>query len=289
MLHWNINRKCFLILFTYFTTLKQFMPTDSFLQKFHPLHADGLKRLGHKYDGGYVIHAPSLKDADYLVNYGIGYNVDFEKDFFKETGIPTLAFDPTLKDVSPFFNYIKKGEVIPFLRYSKNFFLWKFKQKTLKKYNINYIEEGISDTDTDDYKSLAYHLKKYGLTDKNIILKIDVEGAEYPVFSDPAVFGLLHNCIQLIVEFHNLNEHMDFMKGFMTHIAKTHSLIHIHSNNHAGTFKYKGKDVPETLEATFLLNKYLPNKELSKSPYPVPGLDAPSNKTKKDIELAFFY
>ncbi len=52
--------------------------------------------MGHQFDGGYVVHYPSLKDADLLLNYGVGYKVDFEEEFFKETGKPTLAFDPTL-------------------------------------------------------------------------------------------------------------------------------------------------------------------------------------------------
>ena len=73
------------------------------LKVFHPIKVNGLQRLGNKYDGGYIVHSPSLKDADYLINYGIGHNVEFEKAFFAATGLPTLAFDPTLSDFSPAF------------------------------------------------------------------------------------------------------------------------------------------------------------------------------------------
>ena len=177
------------------------MSENNSLKIFHPYYVDGLKRLGNKYDGGYVVHYPSLKDADYLLNYGVGYNVAFEKDFFEETGRPTLAFDPTLKSISLVFGRLKSG-LIPFLRHAKNYFAWIIKERSLKNYKINFIEEGISDTDSPQYKSLAYHFKKYNLYDKKVILKIDVEGSEYAIFNDKSVYKLLSNAIQILLEIH---------------------------------------------------------------------------------------
>src|ERR1700761_4194290 len=88
------------------------MPSESFLKKFRPYHVDGLKRMGHQFDGGYIVHYPSLKDADLLLNYGVGYKVDFEKEFYKETEKPTLAFDPTLYDLSAFVGYLKRRHIV---------------------------------------------------------------------------------------------------------------------------------------------------------------------------------
>ncbi|RYX93803.1 hypothetical protein EON78_06155 [bacterium] len=264
------------------------MNPDQPLKIFHPIQVKGLQRLGHKYDGGYIVHFPSLKDADYLLNYGVGYNVDFEKDFFKKTGIPTLAFDPTLKDISVVVGKLLKGQIIPFLRHLKNYTCWPSKERKLKDYKINFIEEGIAATDTELYKSVAYHLKKHGLTDKKIILKIDVEGAEYPVFNDPAIYDLLPNCIQIIMEIHELEKNMPDLITIMNKISKTHSLIHIHANNHAGTFEYDGKNVPDAIEVTFLLNDYIPEKKYATQAYPLPGLDQPCDRKKEDIALDFF-
>jgi Methyltransferase FkbM domain len=261
----------------------------SFLQKFHPFHVNGLKRMGHKYDGGYVVHYPSIKDADYLVTYGVGYKVDFEEDFFKETGKPTLAFDPTLYEISDFIGYLKKGQFIQFMRQTKNLLLWVVKKNTLKNSKIEFVEEGIAPADSEKYKSMAWHFKKYGLSNKKIILKIDVEGAEYPVFNDPAVYDLLHNSIQILMELHDVEKNLPSLESFMDNISKTHSLIHVHANNHAETFRLNGKDVPQALEVTFLLNKYLPEKVLSTQTYPIKGLDQPCNKTKPDLALNFFY
>jgi len=264
------------------------MNTDNSLKIFHPLQVAGLERLGGNYDGGYIVHAPSLKDAACLVNYGVGYNVSFEKDFSNETGLPVYAFDPTLKDISAVFGDLKRG-IIPFLRHAKNYAVWLFKVGSLKKYNITMVEEGIADKNSGPYKTLAYHLDKYGLTGKNIILKMDVEGAEYPFFNSPATYPLLDNALQIILEFHDVDKNLDNLIAIMDKLSKTHSLIHIHSNNHAGVFNYNGKNVPETLEATFLLNKYLPEKKPATTPYPVPGLDQPCDRLREDIVLDFFY
>jgi hypothetical protein len=265
-----------------------YMPKNP-LQIFHPIHVTGLKRLGNNYDGGYVVHYPSLQDADYLVNYGVGYNVAFEKDFFRATGKPTLAFDPTLKELASIFKKLGKGQMIPFLRHLKNRIKWISVERSLKSANITFVEEGIADQDSDLYKSLAYHFQKYDLADKQIILKIDVEGAEYPVFNDPATYPLLANTIQVLLEFHEASSKMPELLTIMNRLSETHSLIHIHANNHAPNFSYQGKSVPDAFEATFLHNKYLPTREYTTAAYPLPGLDQPCDRRKPDVVLDFFY
>ena len=266
------------------------MDKVSSLSVFQPVSVDGLKRLGNKYDGGYVVHLPSLHDADYLLNYGVGYNVAFEKDFFKETGLPTLAFDPTLKSyITGIPGRLKEGGLIPFLRHAKNYLKWFFQERGLKNYKINFIEEGIAAVDAPEYKTLAYHFQKYELFDKKIILKIDVEGSEYAIFNDMSVYQLLPNAIQILLEVHLIEKNIENLIAIMQRIEKTHSLIHIHSNNHAGTFKYNGKNVPEAMEVTFLLNEYIPEQKPSDKAYPVKGLDQPCDRRKEDILLDFFY
>lgn len=264
------------------------MRADTALKIFRPFKIDGLKRMGSVFDGGYIIHYPSLKDADYLLNYGVGYNVTFEQEFFKATGVPTLAFDPTLSHASAVFADLKKGGIIPFLRHIKKIIFWAFTKRTLKDSKIELIKEGIADTNTKDFKTLAYHFEKYGLANKKIILKMDVEGWEYPIFNSPATYPVLGNTIQVILEFHNVNRHIGNIEEILGKLSATHSLIHIHANNHAGTFDYAGKTVPNTLEMTFLLNSYFSRKEYVSHPYPVEGLDQPCDRLKQDIVIDFF-
>lgn len=259
------------------------------LEMFRPYAVQNLKRLGNKYDGGYIVHYPSLKDAECLVNYGVGYNVKFEKDFFKETGKPTLAFDPTLKDIKPILAKIVKGEFIPFFRHLKNFLKWPFQEIDLNKYKIKFIEEGISDKDLKQYKTFHYHFNKYALSGKKIIFKLDVEGAEYSVFSDKSIYPILANAIQIYIEFHDLSLNLEKIADIISNLKETHSLIHIHANNHTTTFDYNGKKVPDAIEVTFLQNSYLPVKNPSTASYPIAGLDQPCDRLKSDVTLDFFY
>jgi len=41
------------------------MDTTDYLKIFNPYKINNLKRLGNNYDGGYIIHEPSLKNIDY--------------------------------------------------------------------------------------------------------------------------------------------------------------------------------------------------------------------------------
>ena len=172
--------------------------------------------------------------------------------------------------------------------YTRNYVKWALNKSKLPDYKIEFVSEGISDKDDGEYKSLAYHYKKYDLANKKIILKIDVDGAEYPVLNDPLVYSLFGNAVQLVLEFHDLSKNMADLLKIMNNLSKTHSLIHIHANNFTGVFDYEGKIVPETIEATFLLNKYVPKKEYTTTAYPVAGLDAPCNKREADTVLDFF-
>lgn len=259
------------------------------LELFRPYAVRDLKRLGNKYDGGYIVHYPSLKDADYLINYGVGYNVKFEKDFFKETAKPTLAFDPTLKDIKPIIANLFRGEFVPFLRHLKKFCLWPFQERNLNKYKIQFIKEGISNKDSKQYKTFRYHFDKYNLSGKKIIFKLDVEGAEYPVFNDKSIYPYLANAIQIYIEFHDLSQNLEKIADIISNLKETHSLVHIHANNHARIFEYNGKKVPDAIEVTFLQNTYLPVKNPSTTSYPIAGLDQPCDRLKEDIALNFFY
>jgi hypothetical protein len=263
--------------------------TPSILKKFHPFHVPNLKRLGNKHDGGYIVHYPSLKDADCLINYGVGYNVEFEKQFYQATDKPTLAFDPTLKDLRFIFKPLFRGQIIPFLRYAKNYLVWTVKEKKLPNYKISFYEEGISATDTPDYKTFNFHFNQHKLKDKKFIFKIDVDGAEYEVFNDKSIYLLLQNAVQIYIEFHSLDEKLEQVAEIITNLESTHSLIHIHANNYADTFIYQGRTIPKVIEVSFLLNTYITDKHLSTAGYPVEGLDRPCDSSKEDIVLDFFH
>lgn len=258
------------------------------LKVFHPYKADGLKRIGNINDGGYVVHFPSLQYAECLVNYGVGYDVAFEKEFNKITNKPVYAFDPTMKKPAFIWEKIKRGEYKNALKQFISLLLWLLQERNLKKHNIHFVEEGLSADNTESFKSFGYHLSKYNLIDKKIFLKIDIEGAEFEVLGENSFYNNLNNVIQIAIEFHQAGENLEKITEIINKLSNSHSLIHIHGNNCGLTFPYNGKQIPEVFEATFLHNSFLPDKTLSALDYPVEGLDFPSSDKEEEIQLDFF-
>ena len=54
------------------------------------------------------------------------------------------------------------------------------------------------------------------------------------------------------------------------------------------TFKHEGKNVPEAIEVTFLLNTLMPEKKHTDAKFPIPNLDQPCDRLKEDIVFRFF-
>lgn len=258
------------------------------LKAFHPYKADGLKRIGNKSDGGYIVHFPTLQYIECLLNYGVGYNVEFEKEFNKITGAPVYAFDPTMKKFRFFIEKIKNGEYYNTFKQIIKLLIWLAEEKILKNHKIQFIEEGLGADNTELFKTFDYHLSKYNLKNKKIFLKIDIEGAEYDVLSTKSFYDNLNNVVQLTMEFHFLKENIKKISEIIEKLSYTHSLIHIHGNNNGGTFTLNEKKIPEIIEVAFLHNSYLPDKSLSELDYPVVGLDYPCNPKREDIALDFF-
>ncbi len=258
------------------------------LQIFRPYQIEGLRRMGNKYDGGYVIHYPSLRNVDCLVTYGVGYNVKFEEAFQAETGKPVYAFDPTLMKVKYLWQDIKQGLYAHSVLQAANWLKWIGKEKKLEKKQIHLIQEGLANTNSEKFKTLDYHLSKYNLLDKKIFLKIDIEAAEYGIMNEESFYKHFDNVIQMVYEFHWLDSQLEKLLDIMKKIARTHSLIHIHANNFGSFFDYHGKQVPHVIEVTFLHNSLMPEKKLSAATYPIEGLDAPCTPRRKELIPDFF-
>ncbi len=264
------------------------MNNDIDLKVYHPYETEGLKRIGNKHDGGYVVHMPSLQSVDCLMNYGVGYNVTFEKIFYQITGKPVYAFDPTLKTVSYIKDEFKNGAYYIGSKHILRMLLWRLTEKSLPKQGIHFVEEGLSGHNTEQYKTLSYHIEKYDLQNKKMLLKIDIEGAEYDVLKDESFYRHTDNMVQVIFEFHYIKERLAELTELVKRLERTHTLVHIHANNNAGVFNCQGKQVPEALEVVFLHNEWVPQKKLSLKNYPVAGLDYPCNWRRKDIVVDFF-
>ena len=112
------------------------------------------------------------------------------------------------------------------------------------------------------------------ISDKNIFLKIDIEGHEYRILDD--ILKIQNNIIGLAIEFHDVDLHLkrieDFIKKFKLKI------IHIHINN----YSFDHLKIPNLIELTFSKNF-----KKEENNFPKHKSDRPNNTSSKDYDIKF--
>lgn len=93
-------------------------------------------------------------------------------------------------------------------------------------------------------------------TDSDLLLQIDIEGAEYEVFLS-ASEALMRRFRIIVVEFHSLEQlwnkpFFDLAKRAFDKVQKFHSCVHIHPNNCCVAVTRDGIEIPSVMEFTFL-------------------------------------
>lgn len=117
----------------------------------------------------------------------------------------------------------------------------------------------------------------------SIMLKMDIEGAEYRVIQDVMVF---HNKIPVMaIEFHDTGPLRETFVRNINLILEQYDLVHLHGNNYVGIAP---DGLPDVLEITFLHKKYnTDDVNEYREKLPLRGLDVPNNPNKPDYILEF--
>jgi hypothetical protein len=257
-----------------------------FSKKLKPVFVENtnLIRIGPKRDGGYVLDKRIINKIDHIITCGLSDDWEFEKKFYNMNDkVKILAYDHTVDTnfwIRRFFNdliglfLLKKlriWKIIKILQYIdyRNFFSKKNRHLKLMISDKNISNQQIT-------------IKKILSKRKNVLLKVDIEGAEYKILKDILSNFKKINC--LIIEFHSVRENLDKIYNFVDKI-KNLKLIHIHGNN---INKLDSSGYPYALELTFVNSKkikYKNKKNLKK--YPIANIDYPSVKRNEDINLIF--
>lgn len=211
------------------------------LQPYKLLLPDKLIRLGNPDgDGGYLIAKSLLDTCDILYSYGVGTDSSFENDWTKlTTSKPAHLYDYTI-NFTPIYP-----------------------QHTFHK-------EGLSGFKTNNCNNFLNHLTENGDCDRKVLLKVDVEGAEYEWLRHTNISELANSVNGLIIEFHDVYDIN--LNGTLPRLQEYFNIIHLHSNNFGGI--YNG--IPVVPEITFL-NKNIPIGELFVGQLPLQGLDVRNN------------
>ena len=221
-----------------------------------PYHIqEKLIRLGSLGDGGYIISLDILSKTDICYSYGIGDNVDFDLAYIKSTGKNVHQYDHTID-----FNRIPHK-------------------------NSNFIQhnEGISGTKTDKTDNYLNHLIINGDTNKQVLLKMDVEGAEYEWLLNTDIEQIAKNTPCIILEFHWVGSYKNIFIDVINKLNKYYKVVHIHQNTYGGMVE----GIPDVPEITFVRN----DNELLGEPiavtYPIIGLDYPNAANHKEIPIVY--
>lgn len=178
-------------------------------------------RVGAANDGGYVM----LNDLPGGIAYSFGINDDVSwDDDMASRGYEVYMYDHTI-------------DALPHVRKAFHFF-----------------KEGIADFEENkSLKKLETFIKR-NKHDKNenMILKIDVEGAEWGVFENISE-DILKAFNQIVVEFHNLCEFNNISRynKVLEKIHRTHQPIHYHINNYDDVYWFSDKPYGNAIEVTF--------------------------------------
>lgn len=216
-----------------------------------------LVRMGGDRDGGYVM-IDDFSPEMIVYSFGIGRNVSWEADLAKQ-GIQCFMYDHTIKK----------------LPQKHKLFHWH--------------KAGICGNEpVKDCKTLDEFIKINGHEgNNNLILKMDVEGAEWEAIVAAKKESLLQ-FKQLVFEFHGLcsKYQYDHICSVLEKINESHQVVHVHGTNYDDYILVKNIVMPCCLEVTYARKNdydFIDNKSF----YPTP-LDRPDDSSKCDIPLGIW-
>jgi hypothetical protein len=162
-----------------------------------------IERFGEPYDGGYLLCANLLKDIQAGYSYGISGYDKWGCDVSIRRGVPVHQYD-----------------------------CFNLKRPVCAAGTTIFHEECVGEsTATEDgriFDTMQSHVVRNGDSGKHIVLKIDVEGAEWGAFLT-ASDELLRQIDQIAVEFHGVDDQKSV--AAVRRLVEFFEVAHIHYNN----------------------------------------------------------
>lgn len=204
-----------------------------------------LERMGKDYDGGYVVPPAALEKADILLGYGIGSENSFEDNFSLKYNKRSYGFDCGVRGIkgkSPLFKFIPHCLA-----------------------TADHILD--NQTSSGQVSSFSQQISFLKIMDKDVFIKMDIEGSEYQAFDDI----LRHSGMitGMVFELHMFNEEMieDAIK-LLSKINDHFLLVHIHGNN-GSRYYISGEHIkgqmPNMIELTYINKRLVRDYRIKKS------------------------
>ena len=247
-----------------------------------PFYNGLMQRLGSKNDGGYVVPL-ELPQMDTLVSFGLGDDSNFELDC-KRKGLVKefLVFDHTvsirilvLKLTRRIFSAPVNVKAIIYRFNVLCLYIYRFKVLRNKHYKNRIVakKESRSDLTLEQIASV--------MVDGSFMLKVDIEGDEYQLIQQ--IVDLQHRIPLAVMEFHDTDSSRNVFEESIIELKKYFKIVHLHGNNFTSI---SDDGIPQTLEITFLNNKFIQETDKVKN-LPRLGFDEPSSKDQSEIRIRF--
>jgi hypothetical protein len=250
-------------------------------KQFKPNYLYDLIRLGKNNDGGYLVGKNSVLNSSTLISFGINDDCSFEKEFKNLNNLDVFCFDYDV-DASFWFKKFRralrkalKGEI----KILKDFFINIYNYKIFfnRSGSFFYKQKIVGKEDNHllfDEANINKIIKTNNLN-KNIFLKIDIEGSEYEILQDIISFSSYIN--GLVIEFHDVDLNLNKIINFINSIDL--NLIHIHPNNSTNC----RNGIPSCLEFSFEKNPIIVGDNVN---FPH-NLDQKNDRRNNDLKLIF--
>ena len=230
---------------------------NEFLTKVRPVsQVKEFIRIGSDHDGGYLV-PNDLEGIKYCYSPGVSNNSDFEDQ------LATYGIECFLAD----YSVDGPAKENPLFQFTKKFLGNKNDTKTIR------LETWIKENKSDD----------------EMLLQMDIEGAEYQVILDTPS-EILRKFRILVIEFHGFNKlahthSFDLISSTFYKLLKDFRVVHVHANNCCKAVKVSGVEIPPVMEFTFLRkNRFLKSDNEIKLPH---RLDQKNLSQHKEVNLPF--
>ncbi len=203
-------------------------PLAKLLGTLAPQRAEGIAkiRVGGPHDGGYVM-LDDFRGIAGAYSLGIGPDVGWDLAV-AERGMPVWQYDPTVT-----------GPPVSHPRFI--FQPWRI---------------GAYDDADREIVSLAWLIEQNGHEGADLILKMDIEGAEWGVLAriDPDRLRVFR---QIVLEFHSLSrvvepDWRELATTALEHLTRHHQVVHVHGNNLSPVIVAGDVRMTESLEVTLV-------------------------------------
>lgn len=242
-----------------------------------------LIRVGRAFDGGYVVPRSILLMCDAVVGLGIKDDWTFETTAARHMdGCRCIhLYDPTMsliwllqRAISVLPKMLAHAMLLdrPRLKEDVHRMLAPVRYMLFRgRGGMHFQEWAGGDGGVNASEIIHRALAAHGSA---VLLKVDIEGAEYGLFGDVEAWA--DHVPLIVVEFHGLATDTTPFNSALRDLVRLYTPVHIHGNTGAGQLSCGFPCVPEiTFVRSGLIASRMPRCSL---PYPVPGLDQPNHR-----------